>query len=291
MKVGIVLSSGGGRGIYGHTGFMLAVKKLNIEIEAMSGCSAGAVVGSIVASGGSIDEWSDALKHVSMKNFWTPRSTSNLLYSLFVKKGKGLLGLSSLENAIDFVSRYQMENTFEKCLYPFYAVAMNLGNDQKVVFQSKELAPRVIASAAIPFFYDPLEIDGEYYSDGAIVDLAPIDAICCKHKLDLVVIHHLANRSFTVEQLRTSFGKPWSIAEIVYRLVYRNKPWYETGEEISKRKCPCGCSAVIVVIEPKLPELKWPLTEGGVDIMESAEKQSLASLRSIFKDDPVTSTA
>lgn len=282
MKVGIVLSSGGGRGIYGHTGFMLAVKKMNIKIDAMSGCSAGAIVGSIAASGGDIDEWSKAITHVSRKSFWTPRNKMNLLYSLLVNKGRGFLGLSSLENAIDFVAKYQTKKIFEECLYPFYVVAINIGNDKKVVFSAKELAPRVMASAAMPFFYEPLEIDGEYYSDGASVDLAPSEAICCRHNLDLVIIHHLAARNFTVEQLRQSFGNPWPIAEIVYRLIYRNKPWYETGKEISRQSCPCGCRAEIVVIEPKLPELKWPITEGGLDIMKFAEDQSLKSLRFII---------
>ena len=233
-KVGIVLSSGGGRGVYGHTGFLIALDKLNIEIDAMSGCSAGAIVGSVFASGGSIKEWSEALRNVRINQFWTPRSKTTLLYYLMFRKGRGLLGLSNSNAAIEFISKYVGVKTFEDCWCPFYVVAINIGNGEKVLFDSNELAPRVMASAAMPAFYEPVEVEGEYYSDGATVDLAPTDAICCRHKLDLVVIHHLANRNYTVEQLRSSFKKPWTMAGILYRLIYRHKPWYETGNAISR---------------------------------------------------------
>lgn len=105
-KIGVVLSSGGGRGIYGHTGFLLALDKLNIEIAAMSGCSAGAIVGSIVASGGSIEDWSKALSDVRIDQFWTPRSKIKILYNLIVRKGRGFLGLSDTKAACAFVSKH-----------------------------------------------------------------------------------------------------------------------------------------------------------------------------------------
>lgn len=283
-KIGVVLSSGGGRGVYGHTGFLLALEKLKFEIDAMSGCSAGAVVGSIAASGGSIINWSNAIRDISIGQFWTPKSKIDLLYYLVIRKGRGLLGLSNTTAAIEFISKYLGAKTFEECNYPFYVVALNIGNGKKVIFDSKELAPRVIASAAMPVFYEPVEIENEYYSDGALVDLAPTEAICCKYKLDLVIIHHLANRNYTVAQLRSTFKKPWTIAGLMHRLIYRHKPWYETGNAISRHHCPCGCAAEIVVIEPSLPDLMWPVTKGGADIMESAEIQALDSLGSIFKN-------
>ena len=193
------------------------------------------------------------------------------------------MGLSDTKAATEFISRFLVAKTFEECIYPFYAVAINIGNGEKVIFNSKDLTPRVMASAAMPVFYEPVKIEGEYYCDGAIVDFAPADAICCKHNLDLVLIHHLAVRNYTVEQLRNSFKRPWTIVGILYRLIYRIKPWYETGNAISQHSCPCGCSAAIVVVEPRLPELMWPITKGGANIMDSAERQALDSLTSILK--------
>jgi len=282
-RIGIVLSSGGGRGVYGHTGFLLALHKLDIKIEAMSGCSAGAIVGSVAASGGNIIDWSEALKKIKTDQFWTPRSKLKILQNLILHKGRGFLGLSDSKAAIELITRYLGANTFEECAYPFYAAALNIGSGEKVVFDSNELAPRVFASAAMPVFYDPIEIDGEYYSDGAIVDLAPAEAICCKHKLDLLIVHHLANRNYTVEDFKRSFNQPWPIAGILHRSIYHYKPWYATGKAMSEHNCPCGCNARILVLEPALPELVWPVTRGGKDIMESAEKQTLNTMNLFLK--------
>lgn len=56
-RICAVLSSGGVRGVYAHTGFLLALKRLEIDVHVIAGCSAGAVVGGIFASGRDIQEW------------------------------------------------------------------------------------------------------------------------------------------------------------------------------------------------------------------------------------------
>lgn len=89
-RIGVVLSSGGGRGVFGHTGFMLALDVLGVPIHASAGCSAGAVVGGVVASGSNIRDWADALAHVSAEEFWTPRSRLRLLYDLGFRSGRGV---------------------------------------------------------------------------------------------------------------------------------------------------------------------------------------------------------
>ena len=83
-------------------------------------------------------------------------------------------------------------NTFDECLYPFYVLAINLATGRKAVFSEGELALRMTASAAMPILYDPVRIDDEYYRDGALIDFAPTDAICCRHRLDLVIVNHVS---------------------------------------------------------------------------------------------------
>ena len=62
-RVGVVLSSGGVRGVYAHTGFLLALEQLGIPIAAAAGCSAGAVVGGVAASGTDLRAWLFTLMH------------------------------------------------------------------------------------------------------------------------------------------------------------------------------------------------------------------------------------
>jgi len=282
-RIGIVLSSGGGRGVYGHTGFMLALEALEIQISASAGCSAGAVVGGIAASGADIHSWAEAIIQARTAQFWTPRSTPGLFYDLFLNRGRGLLGLSDTSAPIRFLTEQLAAESFEECIYPFSAVAVNLGDCAKVVFDQGPLAARMMASAAIPGFYEPVEIDGEYFSDGATIDLAPIDAICCQHQLDVLLVHHVAQRNYSTQELKIAFEQPWPILNILHRLIYWRRPWYTSGRAREYRRCPCGCKAVVIVIEPKLPESIWPATTGAANIVEMARLNTHTQLEPILK--------
>ena len=281
-KIGIVLSSGGGRGIFAHTGFLLALEELGVTIAASAGCSAGAIVGGVAASGSNINDWAQAIAKVSNNNFWKPKSLLQLLYGIFIKKGKGLTGLSENRTAIKYCAEHVTAKTFEQCNYPFYALAVNLGTGKKSIFNSGELAPRIMASAAMPLFYEPVEIYGEYFTDGAIIDLAPTDAICCRHNLDVLIVHHVSQHNYTLKSLQNALRKPWSIVEILHRIIYRSTPWYISGEPSSIHKCPCGCDVKILVIEPTLPDLFWPMTKGADAIIDSSKKQAVTEMQPIL---------
>ena len=172
-RIGVVLSSGGGRGVYAHTGFLLALERMGIDIRASAGCSAGAVVGGVAASGTDLQRWAHTITQVARREFWTPDSLPRFLWHMSVRRGRGYTGLSSTDTAIDFCRRNLAVQSFSECRYPFYAVAVDLGRGRKVVFASGELASRMMASAAMPVLYRPVKIDGEYYCDGALIELAP----------------------------------------------------------------------------------------------------------------------
>ncbi len=278
-RIGVVLSSGGGRGVYAHTGFLLALQQLGVSICASAGCSAGAVVGGVAASGTRLEEWVQAIATVSQGEFWTPDSLPRILWQLTARRGIGYTGLSGTSAAVSFCRRVLAVQTFEQCRYPFYAVAMSLGRARKVVFSAGELAPRMMASAAIPAFYRPVQIDGDLHCDGALVDLAPMDAICCKHGLDALIVHHVARRHDRPDGVGTLLASRWAFAEISARVLFHRRPWYLSDDRLTLRHCPCGCGAVIVVLEPDLPELGWPPTEGGPVVQQAALEQTLGLLR------------
>lgn len=278
-RLGVVLSSGGGRGVYAHTGFLLALEQLGLSICASAGCSAGAVVGGVAASGTSVGDWAQAIAHVSQEEFWTPDSLPRFLWQMAVRRGRGYTGLSSAGAAISYCRRNLAVQTFEQCRYPFYAVAMSLGRGRKVVFSAGDLAPRIMASAAIPALFRPVEIDGDFHCDGALVDLAPMDAICCRHRLDALIIHHVAHRYDQPGGIEKVLERRWAFAEISARLLFHRRPWYLSDERLTLRRCPCGCGAVIVVLEPDLPELQWPLTDGGPKVQQAALAETLALLQ------------
>jgi len=289
-RIGVILSSGGVRGVFAHTGFMRALQEMGIHYDAIAGCSAGAIVGGVLASGTSLDEWTQSLEKMTQQDFWQPDSLLKFLHSHLLDKGRGYMGLSPTDPALNFTTNNLSVKTFEECKVPFYSLAINLSDGEKKVFSSGELAPRIVASAAVPILYEPVLIEGNLYSDGALIDFAPTDAICCKHKLDVVIVHHVAQNNTVTGDINKLKKQPWALLEIANRLLFRARPWYLDNRPLNIQHCPCDCGATILAAEPELPELSWPSIDGGDEVLASAHKQAMEQLHiyaNIFKSDNV----
>lgn len=79
----------------------------------------------MVASGSSIHDWTNAVLRVDSAQYRTPQSAFQVLYAFGVKKGEGFTGVSDTAAALRFVSGQLMADTFEECMYPFVAAAVN----------------------------------------------------------------------------------------------------------------------------------------------------------------------
>jgi len=216
--VGVVLSSGGIRGIYAHTGFLLALRRLRVPIKAISGCSAGAVVGGIAASGADLDQWSATIAHVPPDRFWKPDPWPRVLWRMLMGRGRGYVGLADPQPAIDYCRAQLAAQTFETCPVPFRAVAMDLAYTRRTEFATGDLATRMVASAAIPVLFRPVEVDGAYYCDGATVELGSTEAICCRFGLETLVVHHVSVWMPEGAAFSRALARPWSVLEILTRL-------------------------------------------------------------------------
>lgn len=272
-RIGAVLSTGGVRGVFAHTGFLQVLESMEIELAAIAGCSAGSFVGGIYASGTPLQHWVETLRDMKPENFWQPGSWGDAIWNLLATRGHAFVGLSETAAALSFCREQLAVERFEQCRIPFHALATSLTTGQKRFFSRGELAPRITASSSIPLLYRPVEIEGEFYCDGGVIDLGPNDSICCRHDLDVLLVHHVAARNHGFPAVEKTGPNSWPVVEILETLLFRTRPWYLADEPIAFRNCPCGCRALIVVLEPELPELPWPQTEHGTDI------QSLARAR------------
>jgi len=277
-KIGVVLSSGGGPGVFAHTGFMLALAKMGIKPAAVAGCSAGALVGGVYASGTDLKDWAKALQNVKPGDYWQPDTPFQFMWNMAIQKGRGYTGLSGTDGAIKVIASQLANPTFETCPMPFYSLAINLTREKKTLFSSGELAPRIMASAAIPAFYRPVEIDGDLYSDGAVIGMTPSEAICCKHKLDALIIHYITPDNQGPEGLDKAMSQSWTMVEIIQRLLHHEKPWYLSGKPVDVTHCQCGCKAPFVVIQSDLPDMEWPPEKGGRKVRDAAYRQTLKLL-------------
>ncbi|MBN1754692.1 patatin-like phospholipase family protein [bacterium] len=192
MKIGLVLGSGGARGL-AHIGVLKGLVKEEIEISMIAGTSVGAILGAMFALGKTPQEIESEVKKYLSDN------TVNQVLKL-MHKGNGL-GRFSLEGAKiwlqekiiftksltrdSLLQNYILKNFIDMVIpedptdfkIPFYAVTSNAQNGQERVFGEGNMRKGILASAAIPGVFPPVKIDDSYYIDGGVVSPVPISVL------------------------------------------------------------------------------------------------------------------
>ncbi len=162
FKTGLVLSGGGTRG-FAHLGVISALYEKGIKPDVISGTSAGAIVGAFIAANKSPEE---ILEIFSSGTFF---KYTNLHFPV-----DGLLKLNGLQEVIQNEIPYK---NIEDLPVAFYIAVSNL-NKGIVEYKNKGLLDiAVLASSSIPVVFSPVEIDGEYFVDGGLLDNIPIEPI------------------------------------------------------------------------------------------------------------------
>ncbi|MFA5850468.1 MAG: patatin-like phospholipase family protein [Bacteroidales bacterium] len=161
-KLGLTLSGGGVKG-FAHAGALMAMEEFGLKPDVISGTSAGAIVGALYSSGHSPD---NIRKIFKAKYF-------NSFVELTIPK-RGLFGTSDF---IRFLKDNILADTFEELKIPLYAVATDFDHGKSVVFSTGLLCERIMASACVPVFFNPIEIDGVHYVDGGIFRNFPVSVI------------------------------------------------------------------------------------------------------------------
>ena len=167
-KLGVVLSGGGIRGI-AHLGLLKALDELNIKPSAISGVSAGAIIGAMYAAGKSPDEILAIGKNNINFGF------SNLLW----RKG----GLFSREFIHKLLIENIPHNSFEGLQIPLFVNATDFISNKIIFFSKGELIPCLEASASVPILFSAAELDNKKLVDGGLLNnfpLEPLIGICDK---------------------------------------------------------------------------------------------------------------
>jgi NTE family protein len=184
-RVGVCLSSGY-FGFFAHHGFMRALRRLGVEPVAISGCSAGALVGALWASGLDEDQIRQALLSVSIRDLVDPPAPADLAPRPF-----GLARGARLERRLRDVLPVQ---TFAECPVPLSVTVFDLDEGRLRAIEDGDLPLAIRASASLPGMFSPTRIDGHWCWDGGVVDKAPVAPLAARGDLDLIVISYLPRR-------------------------------------------------------------------------------------------------
>ena len=160
--VGLVLGSGASRG-WAHIGIIEALMEAKIPIDFIAGCSVGAYIGALYASG-SIN---------SLKKFLL-RMDGKKIFSYFdvVFPRSGLLNGS--RRVHELFSMHTDVQTFAELNIPLVMVATDLLLGEKVVLNSGNIIEALRATMSYPGLFAPVQINGRWLVDGGLVDPVPV---------------------------------------------------------------------------------------------------------------------
>ncbi|MGL1863946.1 MAG: patatin-like phospholipase family protein [Pseudodesulfovibrio sp.] len=159
--VSLVLGSGGARGL-AHIGIIRWLEENGYSIESIAGCSAGALVGGIYASG-KLDEFEE----------WVRAITKGNMIAL-LDLSLGMDGLFKGNKIIETLKELVGDRRIEDLPISFTAVAANISKEKEVWFQDGPVFDAIRASISLPLFFTPFPYKGANLIDGGILNPVPI---------------------------------------------------------------------------------------------------------------------
>lgn len=173
MKIGLVLSGGGARGV-AHIGVLKALDEMSIQFSITAGTSAGSIVASLYSYGYKPDEIFDIIKNLSIFKSVSPAWA-----------WAGLLKMDGLEALL---IKYIPENNFNALRIPLTVAATEIRKGVTHYFSEGELIPAIVSSCSVPAVFNPVSFKGGLYVDGGLLDNLPVLPI--RDKCDFIVGSH-----------------------------------------------------------------------------------------------------
>jgi NTE family protein len=173
MKIGLVLSGGGARGI-AHLGVLKALQEKKIKISGISGCSAGSIAGMMFAAG------------YSPEHIFEIVVSSATLRAM--RPAWSRAGLLRMQKAEEVYLKYIPHNSFEHLKIPLTVNATNLYAGETVFFSTGELLKPVMASCCIPGLFEPITFNETTFVDGGVLNNMPIEPLIGKY--DYIIGSH-----------------------------------------------------------------------------------------------------
>jgi len=164
LKFGLALGSGSARGL-AHVGVIQVLEAYGIPIDMIAGTSIGSVIGSLYASGASIEQLEEAALSMRISK------TLSLLDPALPHSGfiKGHRAEEILKNIA------LKDKTFDELNIPFAAVATIIENGTEAIINRGKVIDAVRASISIPGIFTPVKYQNFYLVDGGLVNPVPVD--------------------------------------------------------------------------------------------------------------------
>jgi len=193
-KIGLVLSGGGAKG-FAHIGVLKVLEEAGIKIDYIGGTSMGSIIGGLYASGYNATQIDSIFKKTNFDeliNDYIPRSSKNFygkkndeLYAIVLPFSNFRVGIPEAlskgmynYNLLSSLTRnVRHVRDFNKLPTPFLCIGTNIETGEEVLLNKGNLVQAMMASAAFPSLFTPVEIDGKLLVDGGVVNNYPIKEV------------------------------------------------------------------------------------------------------------------
>ncbi|MDR3673102.1 MAG: patatin-like phospholipase family protein [Holophaga sp.] len=244
-SVALVLSGGGARAV-AAIGVIQRLEEAGVPVDSITGTSAGALMGALMASGFSGQEIQELFTRVDFNRaFLDPlvrspgrtlqedEAENGTILSIQMEGGRPSFALAlrdgvEIQRTLEGLlarGAYFSGGNFDALRFPLRVVATTLETGKGRVFQDGDLVEVLRASMAVPGAFSPVLIGGQHYVDGALVENLPVfiamDAFHPDLTLAVDVSSPLDNRT------ATNF---FSLAARSLDLVVERRQWESRAE-------------------------------------------------------------
>lgn len=192
LKIGLALGGGGIRG-YAHIGVLKALEEEKINVDIITGTSAGAIVGGNYAffrnasvvekrlTEGVNGEVLRKIRKIVLSESKEEKE-KGFFYNVKETLRKGILYTSSVrkisfidETVYDIIIRSLVPDVkIENLSIPFIAVSFDIVKGEEILFREGSLRFAVKASSAIPGIFPPVQMNNSLLVDGGWLHLVPV---------------------------------------------------------------------------------------------------------------------
>ena len=215
QKVAFVLGGGGHLGAY-EVGMLRALVEHGIVPDLVVGTSVGAFNGAAVAASPSL-EAVDRLEEA-----WTRLDNSDVFSGSVFSGAANLVrtrtSVHSNEPLRKMLEELLPAKDFADLEVPFQCVAASIERAAEHWFSEGPLIEAILASSAVPGILPAVEIDGEHFIDGGIVNSIPIARAVELGATDIYVLH--VGR---VEQPLSAPRNPWQVGMVAFEVARRHR--------------------------------------------------------------------
>jgi NTE family protein len=164
---------GGGRWGAVEVGMLRALDEAGIVPDLVLGTSIGAFNGSVIA------DRPGAKGVEGLQELWVRIAESDLLQGSRIERVKNVATLKpALHETAELRALLEVAHTpdrlIEDLITPFQCVAASIERAAEHWFTSGPLIEALLASSAVPALFPPVEIDGEHFYDGGLVNSVPL---------------------------------------------------------------------------------------------------------------------